>query len=77
MPDWLYNNYQLPGGDLDLETLWADIHSQPEYRLTRQIISYYLRHEFGGYCSPKQVQQFIDGQITELRNPWRDSGCNE
>ena len=76
MPDWLYNNYQLPGGDLDLETLWADIHSQREYRLTRQTISYHLRYEFGGYCSPEQVQQFIDGQITELRNPWRDGGCN-
>ena len=76
MPDWLYDNYQLPGGDLDLEALWADIHSRREYRLTRQIISYYLRYEFGGYCSPEQVQQFIDGQITELRNPWRDGGCN-
>ena len=76
MPDWLYDNYQLPGGDLDLETLWADIHSRREYRVTRQTISYHLRHEFGGYCSPEQVQQFIDGQITELRNPWRDGGCN-
>ena len=76
MPDWLYNNYQPPGGDLDLEALWADIHSHREYRVTRQIISYNLRYEFGGYCSPEQVQQFIDGQIAELRNPWRDGGCN-
>ena len=69
MPDWSYDNYQLPDGSIDHEFLWFDIHAKKEYLLTRKIITYHLRNEFGGYCSGHQVQQYLDGQLEVLRNP--------
>lgn len=75
IPDWFYNTYQKPGGDIDLERLWSDINRNPEHRQTRQIIIYHLRNEFGGYCSEVQVQDYLDGKIAKPNNPWRDGGC--
>ena len=29
----------------------------------------------GRYCSEARVQQYIDGRIAVIGNPWRDGGC--
>ena len=75
IPDWFYNTYSQTNGDIDLERLWADINKAEYGGRARQAIVYNLRNEFGGYCSTEQVRRFLDGEIAELRNPWRDGGC--
>ena len=75
MPNWFYRNYQKADGSIDLDKLWADINTRKEYRVARTRIIYHLRGEFGGFCSNEQVRQFLNGQIDNLRQPWRDGGC--
>ncbi len=72
IPQWFYDTYQGPDGAIDLERLWADI-----TKGHGGFIAYSLRNEFGGYCSEKQVRQFIDGRIDGITNPWRDGGCKD
>ena len=75
MPDWFYRNYQKADDSIDLDNLWADINVREEYRVARTTIVYHLRHDFGGFCSSEEVDQYLRGEIDNPGQPWRDGGC--
>ena len=77
MPEWFYNTYQKSDGSIDLEKLWSDTHADDVYTGLRKLIVHDLRNEFGGYCSEAKVRRFLDGEISELANHWRDAGCDK
>ena len=77
IPQWFYDTYQKSDETIDLEKLWSDITVDMRYTQAMGLIAHHLRNEFGGYCSEEQVAQFIEGKVTGITNPWKDSGCND
>ena len=73
MPQWLYDNFQLKDGSLDLAALWAQVKAIKPYSMRRTIV-YQLRHEFGGYCLDWQASRSAYG-LSDIDQPWRDGGC--
>ena len=77
MPDWLYDTYENSDDSIDLNNLWSDIHEEGFYTSMRVLIAHDLRKEFGGYCSDTNVRRLLDKEISELKNHWKDAGCDK
>ena len=77
MPDWFYDTYKNYDDSIDLDNLWSDIHEEGFYTSRRILITHDLRKKFGGYCSETNVRRLLDGEISELRNHWKDAGCDK
>ena len=77
MPDWLYDTYGNSDESIDLDNLWSDIHEEGFYTSMRVLIAHDLRKEFGGYCSDTNVHRLLDKEISELKNHWKDAGCDK
>ena len=75
-PAWFTNRYQHQNGSINLDRLWADINSDPPAGLPQKILAGHFRHSFGGYCSETDVQQFLEGEVAGLTNPWKEGGCD-
>ena len=76
IPDWFYENFGLEDGSLDLEMIWEEVKGMRE-RFLRTTVVYQLHDEFGGYCSPAQAYRSAFGASEEVKNPWRDGGCEQ
>ena len=72
IPQWFYNEYQIPGGSIDLDKLWGDISTLSARE--KGLIIFGLRNEFGGYCSEEDLYRLYIGEIDSLDTPWRDAG---
>ena len=77
MPDWFNDTYQSSDDSIDLESLWSNIHEEKVFIGSRKIIAHDLRNKFGGYCSEKKVRELLDKKIPELKNHWKDAGCDK
>ena len=77
MPDWFYETYEKPDGNLDYEALWAKILTLDNRvfgQQTRALVVRQLKDEFGGYCSEQAAYDSAFGE-SDLIQPWRDGGC--
>ena len=77
IPDWFYDTYRNHDDSIDLDKLWSDIHEEGFYTSMRVLITYDLRKAFGGYCSETNVRRLLDKEISELKNHWKDAGCDK
>ena len=77
MPDWFYDTYKNSDDSINLDNLWSDIHEEGFYTSMRVLITHDLRKKFGGYCSETNVRRLLDEEISELKNHWKDAGCDK
>ena len=79
MPPWFADTYHDSEGNPDLELLWSDVReisrwSVEDLRADEPRVVYFLRNEFGGYCSHAAAVNGLP-ELSATRNPWRDGGC--
>ena len=79
MPPWFADTYHDSEGNPDLELLWSDVReisrwSVEDQRADEPRVVYFLRNEFGGYCSHAAAVNGLP-ELSATRNPWRDGGC--
>ena len=72
MPQWFYDTFQLPDGNLNYKAIWKAVKNAPYY--DRPIIVHQLKDAFGGYCSNHEAWQVIFDKPSP-EQPWRDGGC--
>ena len=77
IPDWFYDTYKNSDDSINLDKLWSEIHEEGFYTSMRVLITHDLRKAFGGYCSETNVRRLLDGEISELKNHWKDAGCDK
>ena len=73
MPAWFDDTYRRDG-ELDLESLWADMSTVSRYTSAQTVFAQ-MRNEFGGYCSSEQAYDSMFYNVGPVRNPWVDGGC--
>ena len=71
-PEWLDDTYADEQGNLDLVGLWDQVQRFGRFR---DVVSYGLRNEFGGYCSNYWVRLDLMLGYHDQLNPWRAGGC--
>ena len=71
-PEWLHDTYADEQGNLDLVGLWDQVQRFGRFR---DVVSYGLRNEFGGYCSNHWVRLDLMLGYHDQLNPWRAGGC--
>ena len=71
-PEWLHDTYADEQGNLDLVGLWNQVQRFGRFR---DVVSYGLRNEFGGYCSNHWVRLDLLLGYHDQLNPWRAGGC--
>ncbi len=73
LPAWFDDTYRRDG-ELDLESLWADMPTVSRYTSAQTVFAQ-MRNEFGGYCSSEQAYDSMFYTQGPVRNPWVDGGC--
>ena len=71
-PEWLHDTYADEQGNLDLVGLWNQVQRFGRFR---DVVSYGLRNEFGGYCSNHWVRLDLLLGYHDQLNPWSAGGC--